>query len=85
VLSESNGAVIAIEPTTGVLVALVSRPAYDPDLFDASINYADYGRPRDDPDRSLFNCVLGGRYLPGPTIKPFMALAGLEYGVTSAD
>lgn len=85
VLSESNGAVVAIEPTTGVLVALVSRPAYDPDLFVDSINYADYGQPRDDPDRSLFNCVLAGRYPPGSTIKPFMALAGLEYGVTSAD
>jgi penicillin-binding protein 2 len=83
-LGEKNGAVVAIEPASGEVLALVSKPAYDPNLFVDGISYADYGLLRDDPNRPLFNRALTGQYPPGSTIKPFMALAGLDYGVTQA-
>lgn len=84
-LGESNGAVVAIEPANGEVLALVSQPAYDPNLFVDGISYTDYSALRDDADRPLFNRALTGLYPPGSTIKPFMALAGLEYGVTQAN
>ncbi|MGH8501526.1 MAG: penicillin-binding protein 2 [Gammaproteobacteria bacterium] len=84
-LGDANGAVVAIEPASGEVLALVSQPAYDPNLFVDGISYADYGLLRDDPDRPLFNRALAGQYPPGSTIKPFMGLAGLDYGVIAAD
>jgi penicillin-binding protein 2 len=83
-LGDANGAVVAVEPATGEVLALVSKPAYNPNLFVDGISHKDYGLLRDDPDRPLFDRSLSGQYPPGSTIKPFMALAGLEYGVTEA-
>ncbi|MGI8738743.1 MAG: penicillin-binding protein 2 [Gammaproteobacteria bacterium] len=84
-LGDANGAVVAIEPATGEVLAMVSKPAYDPNLFVNGISYTDYDLLRDDPRRPLFNRALTGQYPPGSTIKPFMGLAGLDYGVTQAD
>jgi len=78
-LGEANGAVVAIDPRTGEVLALVSAPAYDPNLFVDGIDPDTYRALAHDPDRPLFNRALRGRYPPGSTIKPFMALAGLEY------
>ena len=80
-LGEFNGAVVAIEPSTGGILALVSRPGFDPNLFVEGISPADYGELRDSLDKPLFNRALRGQYPPGSTIKPFVALAGLETGV----
>lgn len=82
-LGNRRGAVVAIEPKTGGVLAYVSQPSFDPNLFVTGISHADYGALRDSIDQPLFNRVLRGLYPPGSTIKQIVALAGLEYGVTT--
>jgi penicillin-binding protein 2 len=82
-LGQRRGAVVAIEPKTGGVLAFVSQPSFDPNLFVTGISHADYGALRDSLDQPLFNRVLRGLYPPGSTIKQLVALAGLEYGVTT--
>ena len=78
-LAGRRGAVIAIEPETGDVIALASVPTYDPNKFTRGISGHDYALLRDDIDRPLFNRALRGAYPPGSTVKPLMALAGLKY------
>lgn len=82
-LGERRGAVVAIDPRDGSVLAMVSRPGFNPNLFVTGISHEDYARYRDDHDHPLFNRALKGRYPPGSTIKPFMALAGLDAGTTN--
>lgn len=79
-----SGAVVAIDPRTGDVLAMVSTPNYDPNLFVNGISKKDYAALRDDPEQPLFNRPLSGQYPPGSTVKPLMALAGLHYQVTWA-
>ncbi|HEB58283.1 MAG TPA: penicillin-binding protein 2 [Gammaproteobacteria bacterium] len=79
---EENGALVAIDPRTGAVLALVSMPTYDPNLFVNGLDSTTYKALRDSPNRPLFNRALQGQYPPGSTIKPFMGLAGLELKVT---
>ncbi len=79
-----TGSVVAIDPRNGDVLAMVSMPKFDPNLFVNGISSKDYNRLRDDPDQPLFNRSLTGQYPPGSTIKPLMGLAGLEYQVTWA-
>ena len=74
-----NGALVAIEPQTGEVLALLSKPGFDPHLFVEGIDAPTYKILNEDPTAPLFNRALQGQYSPGSTIKPFMALAGLEY------
>jgi penicillin-binding protein 2 len=76
-----RGAVVAIEPDTGDVVAFVSVPTFDPNKFTRGISGREYAALRDDLDKPLLNRALKGAYPPGSTVKPLMALAGLEYGV----
>jgi len=76
-----RGAAVAIEPATGDVLALVSQPSFDPNLFVDGIDVPNWRRLNDSPDRPLTNRPLRGAYPPGSTIKPFMALAGLESGL----
>ncbi|MGH6636723.1 MAG: penicillin-binding protein 2 [Gammaproteobacteria bacterium] len=80
-LGERRGAVVAIDPNNGGVLAAVSVPAYDPNLFVNGIPYAVYSRLQSSPDRALYNRVTQGQYPPGSTIKPFLSLAGLETGL----
>lgn len=80
-LGDRRGAVVAIDPHTGGVLALVSRPSFDPNLFVEGIGTADYSALRDSPDKPLFNRAIRGQYPPGSTIKPFVGLGGLETGV----
>lgn len=82
-LGDRRGAVVAIDPNTGGVLAFVSKPGFDPNLFVTGISYADYGALRDSLDQPLFNRVLRGQYPPGSTIKPIVALAGLDAGVVT--
>ncbi|MES1925812.1 penicillin-binding protein 2 [Salinisphaera sp. T31B1] len=77
-LGDNDGAVVAIDPETGGLLAMVSKPSYDPDLFVDGISHSNYKRLISDPHKPLFNRALQGQYPPGSTVKPVMALAGLE-------
>ncbi|WVM94027.1 penicillin-binding transpeptidase domain-containing protein [Halopseudomonas pachastrellae] len=71
-LGDRRGAVVAIDPNTGGVLAFVSKPGFDPNLFVTGISYADYGALRDSLDQPLFNRVLRGQYPPGSTIKPLL-------------
>ncbi len=81
-LGEENGAIVAIDPNNGDVLAFVSQPNYDPNLFVNGIGQLAYSALRDDKHRPLFNRALIGQYPPGSTVKPIVALAGLQYGVT---
>jgi penicillin-binding protein 2 len=77
-LGEENGAVVAIVPKTGEVLVFASQPGYEPNLFVNGIDHKTYRAYSDDENRPLYNRPLYGRYPPGSTIKPFVALAGLE-------
>jgi len=83
-LGERPGAVVAIDPNDGSVLALVSKPAFDPNLFVHGISSQDYNAILAAPGRPLFNRPLLGGYEPGSTIKPFLGLGGLESGVVTA-
>lgn len=78
-LAGRRGAVVAIEPKSGDVLALASMPSFDTNLFVNGIDAKSYAQLRDSPDRPLYNRALRGQYPPGSTIKPFVGLAGLEY------
>ena len=82
--AEYTGAAVAIDPNTGEILALVSMPVFDPNLFVNGISVDNYSALRDSPRRPLFNRALKGQYPPGSTTKPFYALLGLESAVTKA-
>jgi penicillin-binding protein 2 len=82
-LGDYTGAVAAIDPSTGGVLALASKPTFDPNLFVVGISSDNYRELRNSPDKPLFNRALRGQYPPGSTIKPFMGLNGLEAGVIS--
>lgn len=77
-LEGKRGTVIAIEPKTGDILAFVSHPSYDPNLFVDGIDYDTWNALNADEDRPLMNRALRGTYPIGSTFKPFMALAALE-------
>ena len=75
-----RGALVAIEPETGDVLAYVSRPGFDPNLFVDGIDVQSWNELNTSLDRPLMNRPLSGTYPPGSTFKPFMALAALELG-----
>lgn len=75
---DRRGALVAIEPETGDVLAFVSKPGYDPNLFVDGIDSENWDLLNNSIDRPLNNRALRGLYPPGSTFKPFMALAGLE-------
>ena len=77
-MGKKRGAVVAIVPKTGEVIAMASMPNYDPNLFVHGISYKDYKRLRDSNDKPLLNRAIMGQYPPGSTIKPFVGLAGIE-------
>lgn len=79
--AEEHGALIAIDPNNGDVLAMVSAPSYDPNLFVKGIDAASYQTLRNAPEKPLYNRAVRGLYAPASTFKPFMALAGLEAGV----
>ena len=79
-----RGAVVALNPQNGEVLALVSLPAYDNNLFAAGISREDYARFIDNPDLPLFNRAVSGEYPSGSTIKPIFAAGALEEGIINA-
>lgn len=77
---ERRGALVAIQPQTGEVLAYVSMPTFDPNLFIGGIDTENWKALNESPDRPLINRPLRGIYPPGSTFKPFVALAGLEAG-----
>ncbi|MEB0139938.1 MULTISPECIES: penicillin-binding protein 2 [unclassified Undibacterium] len=77
---DRRGALVAIEPATGDVLAFVSKPTYDPNLFVEGIDQQSWTELNTSEDRPLLNRPLSGIYPPGSTYKPYMALAALELG-----
>ena len=77
---ERRGALVAIDPATGGVLAFVSKPGFDPNLFVDGIDPQNWNELNTSPDRPMVNRALAGTYPPGSTFKPFMALAALTYG-----
>lgn len=77
---ERRGALVALEPSSGAVLALVSKPGFDPNLFVDGIDPQSWAELNNSPDRPLTNRAIAGVYPPGSTFKPFMALAALELG-----
>ena len=75
------GSAVAIDPRNGQVMAMVSVPSFDPNLFVNGISKADYTAYTSAEDKPLLNRALKSAYPPGSTVKPFLALGGLEYGI----
>lgn len=84
-LEERKGAVVALDPASGAILAFASQPAFDPNEFVNGVSRALYKSWSTSPARPLFNRALQGQYPPGSTIKPFVALAGLDNGVRTPE
>jgi penicillin-binding protein 2 len=80
-----RGALVAIEPSSGGILALVSKPGYDPNLFVEGIDAPSWEALNNDPAKPLNNRAVTGAYPPGSTFKPFMALMALHLGRRSPD
>ncbi|MDI1258055.1 penicillin-binding protein 2 [Aquabacterium sp.] len=79
-----RGALVAIDPRNGEVLAFVSKPTFDPNLFVDGIDSENWKELNESPDKPLLNRALRGTYPPGSTYKPFMALAALNTGKRSA-
>ncbi len=77
-LGDHRGAVVAIDPQTGQVLALVSNPRYDPNIFVRGVTPSEFSALQNAPDRPLYNRAVRGQYPPGSTIKPFYAIEGLD-------
>ena len=82
---ELTGSAVVIDPRSGELLAMVSLPTYDPNLFVNGISHTDYRRFMDDPARPLFNRNVLGGVAPGSTLKPLLTLAGLDSGLRTPE
>ena len=83
-LGDESGAIVALDPMTGAVLAMASTPGFDPNLFVHGIDVETYRSLQRSPERPLFNRAVNGQYPPGSTIKPFLGLAGLERDISHA-
>lgn len=84
-LAGRRGAIVALDPWSGEILALVSAPPFDPNLFAVGMSTSQFSELQDDLDRPLFNRAIRGTYPPGSTIKPMLAIAALETGATNLE
>ncbi|NMM14712.1 MAG: penicillin-binding protein 2 [Rhodoferax sp.] len=82
---ERRGALVAMDPKTGEVLAFVSKPTFDPNLFVEGIDSESWQALNESPNKPLLNRALRGTYPPGSTYKPFMALAALETGLRTPE
>ena len=83
-MGDRRGSVVALDPNTGGVIAMVSTPSYDANPFVTGISTEDYAKLRESIDLPLFNRSLQGQYPPGSTVKPIIGLAGLHHRIVSA-
>jgi penicillin-binding protein 2 len=84
-LAGRRGALVAIDPNNGDVIAMTSRPGFDPNMFGRGITRAEYGALKDSIDTPLLDRAMRGVYPPGSTVKPVIALAGLAYHLVDPD
>lgn len=80
-LAGQTGAAVAIDPRNGNVLAMVTVPSFDPNLFVGGISQADYSALLEDPEKPLLDRAMRGGYPPGSTVKPFLGLGGVELGL----
>lgn len=85
ILNKRSAAVVAIEPKTGGILALVSSPGYDPNVFIGMLDSTDFHSLRKDPQLPLFDRASRGQYSPGSTIKPMLGIAALDNSVITRE
>lgn len=84
-LEGRRGAVVALDPRSGEVLAMVSRPAFDPNAFATRIRAEDWKELTSNPDNPLLNRAIQAQFAPGSTFKPIVAMAGLETGTLEPD
>jgi penicillin-binding protein 2 len=84
-LGQQRGALIAIDPANGDVIAMTSRPGFDPNMFGRGLTRLEYSALNENIDKPLLDRALRSAYPPGSTVKPVMALAGLAYGVITPE
>lgn len=84
-LDEYKGSVVVMDPNNGEVLALVSKPGFDPNSFVQGIDANTYRMLKDSPERPLFNRAIQGQYPPGSPVKPLVALQGLELGIITSE
>ena len=84
-LGGQRGAVVALDPLTGGVLAMVSNPSFDANLFVDGISYSDYSELRGSLDTPLLNRAVQGQYPPGSTIKPLLGLGALAAGLVTPE
>ena len=84
-LRGQRASAVAIDPANGDIIAFVSTPAFDPNLFARGLTRPEYLALTEDPNRPMYDRVIRGVYPPGSTVKPMMAMAALEYGVVTPE
>ncbi|MBM0108490.1 penicillin-binding protein 2 [Steroidobacter sp. S1-65] len=84
-LRGQRASAVAIDPANGDIIAFVSTPAFDPNLFARGLSRPEYLALTEDPRRPMYDRVIRGVYPPGSTVKPMMALAALEYGIVTPE
>ena len=84
-MGEMRGSIVAIDPQNGEVLAFVSMPVFDPNLFVDGIDHKSYNALLNDPNHPFINRAINGRYPPGSTTKPFMALGAIENNFISPD
>ena len=84
-MQDKRGAVVAMKVKNGDILAMVSSPSYNPNLFVNGISSKDYKELANSPDRPLYNRAVRGLYPPASTVKPFIAIAGLDKGVVTPE
>jgi penicillin-binding protein 2 len=82
---DRRGAAVAIDPNTGDVLVLASMPGFDPGMFGRGITNKEYNLLTTDEDRPLLNRAIAGTYPPGSTVKPVLGMAGLAYGLVTAE
>jgi penicillin-binding protein 2 len=84
-MQDKRGAVVALDPRNGEVLAMVSRPTFDPNKFTGRISRKDWDEMANDPHKPLLNRAIQAQLAPGSTFKPIMAIAGLETGVVDPE
>lgn len=82
-IGAKKGAAVALDPRSGAVLALVSYPSYDNNIFSKGISYEDFNKLQNDPYQPFFNRVISAQYPTGSTIKPFIALGALQENIIS--
>ena len=83
IMQDRRGAIVALNPQNGEILALVSSPSYDGNGFSKGLTQAEFDLLLNNPDKPLLNRAISGLYPPGSTVKPMIGLAGLELGKTN--